>query len=113
MVSFGPAIEMPIENGTEAGRQGPSHWNNWIGYGESSERLRLILAMELLGAWLLLWIPGLIGLFVLRGKVSVDLISVDSVLLIPALAPFLLEAKRLFFDKNWRRENQRTTQIDR
>jgi hypothetical protein len=81
----------------------PAHWNNWISYGESSKDLRLILAMELLGAWLLLWLPGMIALLGLHRKVSVPLKSVDSVLLIAALAPFILEAKRLVLDKNWRR----------
>jgi len=93
----------------EGSPQLPAHWDNWLRNEEGSSHIRYILVMELLGSWLLLWLPGLIGLLVLRSKVSRSLISIDVVLLIGALMPFLLETKHLVSSYYRRRRGHRAT----
>jgi hypothetical protein len=95
----------------EVGVQLPAHWDNWLRNEEGSSRIQYILLMELLGSWLLLWLPGLIGLLVLRSKISRPLISVDIVLLVGALIPFLLETKHLISNYYRRRRVYKGTNL--
>lgn len=85
----------------------PLHWDAWLlsptaRYSRGPRRKpRVILSIELFGAWLLLWGPGLGGLVsVLLLHESRTVIWIDSVLLVFAIAPFLSEAQRLLF--RWR-----------
>jgi hypothetical protein len=81
----------PLLGITGTTRFSPIHWDNWLRNKDSSKRLRIILAMELAGAWLLLWLPGLIGAVI--AQVSYTIKWVDGILLAIALLPFLLELR--------------------
>jgi hypothetical protein len=105
MAQLGEYIRTELESdlklcdSREPGGRLPLHWDNWLRNEDSAKRLRFILAMELLGAWLLLWLPGLLALLVIFHRVSRAIIYIDGALMVVALVPFLAEMKRLVHEK--------------
>jgi hypothetical protein len=103
---IGTALDPSLAGGNADGLDAkpmPLHWDAWLsmpGYRHlrsTKVTLRTILAAELLGEWLMLWLPGLSGLIIVFHSTPHFVIWIDIALLILAIAPYVIELRGLAF----------------